>query len=365
MPHLNFVEIRIGKLALICAVCLLAASLARAEDWKTANGKTYRGVKVLAHTSTTVTILDQDGGATLNLADLPPDIQQKYGFDPKAAAVEKARADAEKAKEDAAAAEVAAAVKAKQEAQAAADKSARDAAAETIAVAARDLTEDQKEADTSSAKAKTDYAAADKAAIAGQVAIVTREHETIPIAATHVRLYSYDQAHAALELLSAKGGAEQKKLNSTLADERAKCVTAFAAVTAAKAADRAAAKKKADAALKDYHDTLAKYFSYSSQPYYADNMPAPLADSVTDAEGKFSMKIPKTGSWVLVAQGQHAAGGGKETCLWIAKIKTEDIARNQAVLNNDNLTGDDSLMTCPSDSDIASLIQNKIGELTP
>jgi len=366
MLHLKFVEIRIGKFALICAVCLLAASLARAEDWKTADGKIYRGIKVLAHTSTTVTILDQDGGATLNLLDLPPEIQQRYGFDPKAAAIEKAKQDAEKAKEDAEAAEVAAAVKAKQEAQAAADKSARDAAAETAIVAAKDLTEDQKAVDDCDAKAKTDYdAAADKAAIAGQVVFVTREHETIPIGATHVRLYSYDQAHAALELLSAKGGAEQKKLNPTLADEKAKCIAALAAVAAAKGADHAAATKKSDDALKEYRDTVTKYFSYSGQPYFAENMPAPLADSVTDADGKFSMKIPKTGSWVLVAQGQHAAGTGKETCLWIARIKSEDIAKNQAVLNNDNLTGDDSLMTCPSDSDIATLVQQKISDLTP
>ena len=364
MLRLNSVEIRTGKFALVCAVCLLAASLARAEDWKAANGKIYRGVKVLAHTSTTVTILDQDGGATLNLLDLPPDIQQKYGFDPKAAAIEKAKEDAEKAKEDAAAAQVAAAVKAKQDAQVAADKAARDAAADAIVVAAKDLVEDQKAVDDSCAKAKTDYDAADKAAITGQVVIVTREHETIPIGSTHVRLYSYDQAHAALELLSTKGGAEKKKLDPTLEEQGAKYGAAFAAIRAAKAADRAAAKKKADDALKDFRETATKYYSYSSQPYYAENMPAPLADSVTDAEGKFSMKIPKTGSWVLVAQGQHAAGTGKETCLWIAKIKTEDLTRNQVALNNDNLTGEDSLLTCPSDSDIATLVQKKISDLT-
>jgi len=78
-----------------------------AKDWATTDGKTYRGVKVLKYDALTVSILYADGGASVPLEKLPVDLQKKFGYDPvQAQAMEKKQAD-----------EAVAAAKAKAEAQ--------------------------------------------------------------------------------------------------------------------------------------------------------------------------------------------------------------------------------------------------------
>ena len=55
---------------------------ARAEDWTTTDGKTYKNVTVIKHDAVTVTILDSDGGASIPISNLPPDIQKRFDYDP-------------------------------------------------------------------------------------------------------------------------------------------------------------------------------------------------------------------------------------------------------------------------------------------
>jgi hypothetical protein len=65
--------------------------LARAEDWVTTDGETYRGVKVVSHDAAFVTIMDEDGGARIPLRTLNPTLQARFGYDAaKAAALEAA-----------------------------------------------------------------------------------------------------------------------------------------------------------------------------------------------------------------------------------------------------------------------------------
>ncbi len=65
--------------------------LARAEDWVTTDGETYRDVKVLSHDAAFVTIMDEDGGARVPLRTLNPTLQARFGYDAaKAAALEAA-----------------------------------------------------------------------------------------------------------------------------------------------------------------------------------------------------------------------------------------------------------------------------------
>ena len=69
------------------------------EDW-TVNGTTYHNVKVLKVEADAVTILDDDGGAMLNLSDLSATLQKRFNYDPAAAKIaadERAKADAENA----------------------------------------------------------------------------------------------------------------------------------------------------------------------------------------------------------------------------------------------------------------------------
>jgi hypothetical protein len=80
-------------LALLLAAALLTsfATSLRAEDWKTTDGKVYQDVKVVESNPDAVTILHKDGGALVPLANLPPDLQKRFNYDPAKA---KAAADA-------------------------------------------------------------------------------------------------------------------------------------------------------------------------------------------------------------------------------------------------------------------------------
>lgn len=67
------------------------------EDWKTADGKIYQGVTVVKVEADAVTILDEDGGARIDLARLPADLQRRFNYDPakaKVAADKRAQDDA-------------------------------------------------------------------------------------------------------------------------------------------------------------------------------------------------------------------------------------------------------------------------------
>ena len=76
-------------------VLVLAIASARAEDWKTTEGKSYQGVTVLSHDDGFVTIMYAEGGARVPLSTLPPDLQKRFGYDPAKAAAAIAAAAAE------------------------------------------------------------------------------------------------------------------------------------------------------------------------------------------------------------------------------------------------------------------------------
>jgi hypothetical protein len=78
------------------SIMLATALPVMAEDWTTTDGKTYKNVKVIKSDAVNVTILDEDGGATVPIANLPPDVQKKLNYDPsKAQAIAVQEADAQ------------------------------------------------------------------------------------------------------------------------------------------------------------------------------------------------------------------------------------------------------------------------------
>jgi hypothetical protein len=93
--------ILVKRLLLIFALALIP-SLVPAEDWKTSDGNVYKNVTVVRVEDDAVTIIYKDGGALIPLFKLPPDLQERFNYDPakaKAAAVARAKADAENAKQ--------------------------------------------------------------------------------------------------------------------------------------------------------------------------------------------------------------------------------------------------------------------------
>ncbi|HUI05405.1 MAG TPA: hypothetical protein VL486_00205 [Verrucomicrobiae bacterium] len=67
-------------------LCVVAAVVALAKDTNTTitiDGVTYENFRWGTVTPTTVSIFHQTGVATVPLADLPPDLQKRFGYDPK------------------------------------------------------------------------------------------------------------------------------------------------------------------------------------------------------------------------------------------------------------------------------------------
>ena len=82
-------------LCLTGILLVLGGTSLRAEDWATTDGKVYKEVSVVKVEPDAVTILHQDGGALVPMAKLPPEIQQRFDYDPvKGKAAAEARATA-------------------------------------------------------------------------------------------------------------------------------------------------------------------------------------------------------------------------------------------------------------------------------
>ena len=72
-----------------------------------------------------------------------------------------------------------------------------------------------------------------------------------------------------------------------------------------------------------------------SAPYYFNDLPKPLLMTKTDADGKFTFKIPN-GSYVLAAASSRAAGKETEFYHWMIQVIAD--ADKNVMLANDNLS---------------------------
>ena len=82
--------------------------------------------------------------------------------------------------------------------------------------------------------------------------------------------------------------------------------------------------------------------------YYFNGLPAALQTSKTDADGKFSFKVP-SGSYVLAAISSRRAGRVTESYQWMFRVTVD--ADKKVMLANDNLTTSgsaDSLIRTPN-----------------
>ncbi len=371
-----------------------------AEDWTTNDGKTYREITVIRHDSLTVTILFEDGGATVDLANLSPDLQKRFGFDAKAAADLKAQQDAQaaadlKAKQTAVAikaqqdAQVAAelkaqqdatARKAQQDAKAAADlqaqqnaRAAVDLKAQQDAQAAQDKVNAKKEADeqqtleAANQKAKAAYDSTDKTTVNGQIFIATQGGDNVKLGLIHVHLLSREQAYAAIYVFDATLIAEQSKLQPIIDAQKAHCIKLNNELTSDSGnVDSTDVSTKYNDAVAQYKDSLTKYYYYMSTSAYLESLPTPLDESISDADGKFSVKIPKTGSWMLEAEGQRTVGDKIEEYFWLADVSSDAIAKNQIFLSNENLYTAESthfMLNTDDKSDLDFLVSDKVSKV--
>jgi hypothetical protein len=59
----------------------------------------------------------------------------------------------------------------------------------------------------------------------------------------------------------------------------------------------------------------------------------------TDADGRFTMALPRQGRFALAAQASREAGGTTERYYWLIWVSLDGNARREIMLSNDNLVG--------------------------
>lgn len=74
---------------------------------------------------------------------------------------------------------------------------------------------------------------------------------------------------------------------------------------------------------------------------YFENLPPALAQTMTDSNGKFTLKIPKTGKYVIAASSARSVLDKTEKYYWLVWAEA-DGKQQQIILSNNNMAGSDS-----------------------
>jgi hypothetical protein len=86
---------------------------------------------------------------------------------------------------------------------------------------------------------------------------------------------------------------------------------------------------------------LEKVKNYLTPEYLMDGLPEGNIKSVTDADGKFSMKLPR-GKYVLVASAQRRVFSSTEDYHWLVWVDATGSEPKQITLSNQNMLGEDT-----------------------
>lgn len=81
--------------------------------------------------------------------------------------------------------------------------------------------------------------------------------------------------------------------------------------------------------------TVATYEAYDKAEFLLEGIPQPKFISKTDADGQFTLTLPK-GKYVITANSSRAVFGSSETYHWLVMVDTSNI-NQPLMLSNDNL----------------------------
>ncbi len=100
----------------------------------------------------------------------------------------------------------------------------------------------------------------------------------------------------------------------------------------------AEANKKASSIQKDQDALKERAALFHSSDRYFAGMPSGIASAKTDADGKFSMKIPRKGKFALAARASREVPTN-ETYYWLVFVSLDGQASKHVMLSNDNMVG--------------------------
>src|SRR5206468_10466475 len=77
------------------------------------------------------------------------------------------------------------------------------------------------------------------------------------------------------------------------------------------------------------------YVRWTAGEFYYEGLPHPETEAKTDADGKFSVTVPRSGSYLLAARAERETPA--EKYFWIVPVTEDMLKRGSVFLSNDNL----------------------------
>jgi hypothetical protein len=315
------------KTLTLLSICV--TSIALADEFKTTKGKEYKDVTVSRVEPDGIVIRTKSGVSKIYFSELPEDVQRR--FNP----VEAGKASG--------------------------NDSERVAANEQEAAAI--LTKAQEEFEAAEMRAALAYKNGRKGTLSGQIFIATKGRQNVKLGATLVNLFDRDAVDTLLGGLYTFVAAKSQRLRLDLTaaeaaerDTKAAAEQAEATVernqqlfeqgsvlsdggTAINVAREAAAQARdAYGSARNRLESLwAQVDYYHSYGFYFSYFRSPILTAETDADGKFTMQIPRTGEYIIGAQTDRLVWNETEVYYWLQPVSLEGQDQRVVNLTNNNL----------------------------
>jgi hypothetical protein len=285
--------------AVLVILMALSSPIALADDFKTIKGKEYKNATVTRVEPDGIVIRYKSGISKVFFAELPKEIADKW-LAPLIAvkkAAEEKRIEAQKA------AERERAEKDREHAE----KERERGEKEKNAVA--DLWRAAEEFQAAEQRASETYRTAPKGTLSGQVFVSSREGENFKLGAVQVGLFARDAIDTLLTAAKKQADIRIQQLSPP-----------------------------ADAAKDEYQRIIASRDFYYSGAFYFGLLLNPIHVAETDADGRFAIEVPKTGTFVIAAKAQRTVGEYTEHYYWLQPVSLEGEQQLTQNLSNNNLT---------------------------
>lgn len=164
-----------------------------------------------------------------------------------------------------------------------------------------------------------------KPEISGEVFIVTQGAANIKLGLVEVRAYPET-------VISKFITDETETLKQAAASQKLKLFES----------ERACKEKPTQDCVTQVNFNRRIYLAQFDPAFYYAALPAPIAANPTNADGKFSIKLPKADKYVLVAHGSRKVFDKTEDYYWFVRFDASNGENKALTLSNNNSTDSNS-----------------------
>src|SRR6266487_1752132 len=286
---------------LIVVVCF--ASIALADDFKTIDGREYKNATVSRVEPDGIVLVTKSGISKIYFVDLPKEVQERFHYDPVKIAAEQKAVEDKRIEEQ---------------------KAAERERAEREENAEADIKQSAEKFEAAEQRASQTYQSATKGTLSGQVFVSIAGGENFKLGAVQVSLFARDATDALLTGVKNYADYKIQQLSGPVADAKAALDQAEANKKAASDAVYQAIKVRGDwneaqrtqdvareaakTAGQQYWEINRKLNVCYSGAFYFAYLQSPIQTVETDADGKFAIEVPRTGTFVIAAQARRSVG---------------------------------------------------------